>query len=62
VLIVTHAGPLHAILRILLPDQYPELRMRFTPASITRLRIHDGGAQLLAVNQTAHLPVRPAAY
>jgi len=54
VLVVTHAGPLHAMLQTL----FGEMSLRFSPASVTRVRIEDGHAELLALNEVAHLPVQ----
>jgi broad specificity phosphatase PhoE len=50
-LIVTHAGPLHALLQTLLGARAPAVR--FTPASVTRLRLTDGGAELVTLNESA---------
>jgi broad specificity phosphatase PhoE len=53
VLVATHAGPLHALLSVLLgEDEAAALRVRFGPASVTRLRLRGGTATLLALNQT----------
>lgn len=52
-LVATHAGPLHALLPLLLGDD--QLRVRFWTASITRFRRDEHGAWTLArLNQTAH--------
>lgn len=53
-LVATHAGPLHALLRVLLADgAVPALSIRFLTASVTRFR-RDGGVWTLArLNQTA---------
>jgi broad specificity phosphatase PhoE len=53
VLIVTHAGPLHALLRVALGDERSDaLAVRFSPASVTRLR-RDGAAwDLIELNVT----------
>jgi probable phosphoglycerate mutase len=51
VLVATHAGPLHALLRVVLgADAAAALQVRFEPASLTRLRLHSGGAELLELN------------
>jgi broad specificity phosphatase PhoE len=59
VLIVTHAGPLHAMLHAFFGQREAEMQavlgIRFSPASITRIAIEDGRAQLLALNDVAHL-------
>ena len=52
VLAATHAGPLHALLRVLLGDDAP-LRVRFATASVTRFRRVDGVWRLARLNQTA---------
>jgi len=52
-LAVTHAGPLHACLRVLLGEQEANaLAVRFSPAGITRLRLSPGGATLTELNRT----------
>jgi broad specificity phosphatase PhoE len=51
VLIVTHAGPLHALLRVTLGDERSDaLGVRFTPASLTRLRWNGANWELVALN------------
>jgi broad specificity phosphatase PhoE len=56
VLVATHAGPLHALLDVLLGESRREaLAIRFLTASITRFRRIDGVWQLAALNQTARL-------
>jgi len=49
-LVATHAGPLHALLTVLLGD---ELKVRFSTASVTRFRCTDGVWTLARLNQTA---------
>jgi broad specificity phosphatase PhoE len=57
VLVGTHAGPLHALLSVLLgEDEAAALHVRFGPASVTRLRLRGGTATLLALNQTHWTP------
>ncbi|HEV2641146.1 MAG TPA: histidine phosphatase family protein [Candidatus Elarobacter sp.] len=51
-LVATHAGPLHALLRVLLGDT--ELKVRFLTASVTRFRRTNGVWTLTRLNQTAH--------
>ena len=51
-LVATHAGPLHALLRVLLGDA--ELKVRFLTASSTRFRRTNGVWTLARLNQTAH--------
>lgn len=59
VLVVTHAGPLHAMLHEYFGDGKAEmaqvLGVRFSPASVTRIAVESGRAQLLALNEVAHL-------
>jgi broad specificity phosphatase PhoE len=50
-LVATHAGPLHALLRVLLGDA--ELKVRFLTASVTRFRRTNGVWSLARLNQTA---------
>jgi broad specificity phosphatase PhoE len=52
VLVATHAGPLHALLRVLLGDTV--LKVRFLTASLTRFRRTNGVWTLARLNQTAH--------
>jgi ribonuclease H / adenosylcobalamin/alpha-ribazole phosphatase len=51
-LVATHAGPLHALLRVLLGET--ELKVRFLTASVTRFRLTNGLWTLTRLNQTAH--------
>ena len=54
VLVATHAGPLHALLRELLGDaERAALKVRFLTASITRFRRENGVWKLARLNQTA---------
>ncbi len=62
VLVVTHAGPLHAILHTLLPDDHDALNVRFAPASITRLDVEGTRCRLLSLNETGHLSTLPTSY
>lgn len=48
VLVVTHAGPLHAMLAVL----FGETRVRFEPASITTVRVGPDAAQLIDLGIT----------
>ncbi len=61
VLVVTHAGPLHAMLHTFFGDRQADLQevfdVRFSPASVTRVSIENGLPQLLSLNEIAHLPV-----
>lgn len=55
VLVVTHAGPLHALLRVLEGATTPAeaLQVRFVPAGITRFSRVEGRWRLDSLNQTA---------
>jgi len=56
-LIATHAGPLHAMLRVLLGgDQADALKVRFLTASVSRFARVDGRWSLAALNQTGYEP------
>lgn len=59
VLIVTHAGPLHAMLHTFFGGPHDEMNealgVRFSPASVTRIAFESGRPQLLALNEIAHL-------
>lgn len=50
-LVVTHAGPLHAMLHVL----FGELPVRFTPGSITRVAFDGERPELTVLNDTSHL-------
>jgi broad specificity phosphatase PhoE len=52
-LVATHAGPLHALLRVLLGDS--QLKVRFLTASVTRFRRTNGVWTLARLNQTARV-------
>lgn len=53
-LVATHAGPLHALLSVLLGDAEREaLKVRFLTASITRFRLTNETWSLTRLNQTA---------
>ncbi|MGZ3547684.1 MAG: histidine phosphatase family protein, partial [Vulcanimicrobiaceae bacterium] len=60
VLVATHAGPLHAALSVLFnlrddANQPRTLGVRLLPASITRVTMDEDGAQLITLNDVAHL-------
>ena len=59
VLIVTHAGPLHAMLHAFFGHREAEMQealgVRFAPASITRIEVAGGKATLLGLNDVAHI-------
>jgi broad specificity phosphatase PhoE len=53
-LVATHAGPLHALLSVLLGDaERAALKVRFLTASVTRFRKTNGVWTLARLNQTA---------
>lgn len=55
-LVATHAGPLHALLQVLLRDvDVPALSVRFLTASITRFRRSKGVWTLTRLNETAQV-------
>jgi broad specificity phosphatase PhoE len=54
VLVATHAGPLHALLRVALGSTEAEaLGVRFEPATITRISFSPAGARVLELNRSA---------
>jgi broad specificity phosphatase PhoE len=53
VLVATHAGPLHAMLDI----YFGGMDVIFAPASVTRVRLTEGGAELLGLSEV--MPERP---
>lgn len=59
VVLVTHAGPLHAALAVLeavpLDDAGAPLGVRFSPASVTRITMEGGRARLITLNDVGHL-------
>lgn len=59
VLIVTHAGPLHAMLHTFFGHREAEMQevlgVRFVPACITQVEVIAGAADLLTLNEAAHL-------
>jgi len=60
ILVVTHAGPLHGLLRVLEGATNAEaLHVRFDPASVTRFSQLDGRWRLDVLNQTAPEPSPP---
>jgi len=53
VLVATHAGPLHALLRVALGEsEAAALTVRFSPASITRLAFDGDAARVIELNRT----------
>lgn len=55
VLVATHAGALHAALRVLLGDGNPAIGVRIEPASVTTLAMDGDHRQIIKLNDTAHL-------
>jgi broad specificity phosphatase PhoE len=54
VLVATHAGPLHALLRVVLGEsEATALGVRFSPASITRFALGPAGGRVVELNATA---------
>ena len=54
ILVATHAGPLHALLRVALGNSEADaLGVRFSPASVTRLALAPGSARVVDLNLTA---------
>jgi broad specificity phosphatase PhoE len=52
--VATHAGPLHALLRVALGQSEADaLGVRFSPASVTRLAFSAAGARIVELNRTA---------
>ncbi len=61
VVVATHAGVLHALLRVALgASEAQALGVRFVPASMTRLRFDDSGARVVALNVTADAEPLPS--
>jgi len=60
--IVTHAGPLHAMLAVLGLERSEapgdNLSLRFTPGGITRIAIEAGGAKIVELDSVRHLEPR----
>jgi broad specificity phosphatase PhoE len=50
-LIVTHAGVLHALIDLLGPSGLPPMRIRFQTATVTRIRVGEGSAELVSLNE-----------
>ena len=54
ILVVTHAGTLHAMLHTLFGEREAEMQevfgVRFSPGSVTRVRLDVGRAELLSLN------------
>jgi broad specificity phosphatase PhoE len=52
-LVVTHAGPLHALLRLAYGSEREALAARFLPASVSRFRVAAGIVSVLRINEFA---------
>ncbi len=55
VLVVAHAGTLHALLAELLGAEFDTLALRFSHASISRVTFSENRWQVLSLDETAHL-------
>ncbi len=55
VLVVTHAGALHAALDVLAPEGFDPLGMVFSTASITRIAMEGDAARIITLNDVSHL-------
>ena len=55
VLVVAHAGTLHALFAELLGLKFDTLALRFSHASISRVSSSEDGWQVLSLDETAHL-------
>jgi broad specificity phosphatase PhoE len=55
VLVVTHAGALHAAVEELAPEGFDPRGMVFSTASITRIAMEGDGARIISLNDVSHL-------
>jgi broad specificity phosphatase PhoE len=55
VLVVTHAGPLHAVFSVLTPEGLDSRRVAFANASITRIAVNGERALVSALSDVSHL-------
>ncbi|MGC2129715.1 MAG: histidine phosphatase family protein [Candidatus Aquilonibacter sp.] len=55
VLVVTHAGALHAAMEELAPEGFDPLGMVFSTASITRIAMEGDRARIISLNDVSHL-------
>jgi 2,3-bisphosphoglycerate-dependent phosphoglycerate mutase len=55
VLVVTHAGALHAAMEELAPEDFDPLGMVFSTASITRIAMEGDHARIISLNDVSHL-------
>lgn len=54
VLVVTHAGALHALMEVLAPKGFDPLGMVFSTASITRVAMEGRRARIITLNDVSH--------
>jgi broad specificity phosphatase PhoE len=59
VLVVTHAGALHAAMEVLAPEGFDPLGMVFSTASITRIAMEGDRARIISLNDVSHLDSTP---
>ncbi|HUA09732.1 MAG TPA: histidine phosphatase family protein [Candidatus Acidoferrales bacterium] len=55
ILVVTHAGVLHAVIAALQPAIVDPLAVTFATASITRIAMEEGRARIMSLNDVGHL-------
>jgi broad specificity phosphatase PhoE len=55
VLVVAHAGALHAAMEALAPEGFDPLGTVFMTAGITRLAMEDGRSRIITLNDVSHL-------
>jgi glucosyl-3-phosphoglycerate phosphatase len=55
VLVVTHAGALHAAMEVLAPEGFDPVGTVFSTASITRVAMEGGRARIIILNDVSHL-------
>jgi len=59
VLVVLHAGTLHAAIEALAPSDLPAEPLAFSTASVTRVAMEAGRARLMTLNDVSHLTPTP---
>jgi broad specificity phosphatase PhoE len=52
---VSHAGAIHAALRVLFGEKSPALGVRLEPTCINRIRFENGEAHVVTLNDVTHL-------
>ena len=60
ILVVAHAGTLHALVAELVGDGYDPSQLRFSHASISRIEYSEGSGRILTLDESAHLQSPPA--